>query len=192
MIGPIVIPEPLVQPKESKRKSDNLQNSKDPKQERHEAYEFAVWNHIYAKLGDRPYKPLNNYANPYRIYSKEKWEEAKRKCDQGRRPGKGKPIPNEVKKMVTKMWSEASEDEKKPYTEMANAQKQAYAAALAEYNEKSAVWDQDALSVRASYEKENPSVPGPDEFSGSPSRRDRRAKRISGYAEDDSGSDMEV
>jgi len=192
MIGPIEIPEPLIQPKESKRKSENLQNPKDPKQERLEAYEFAIWNHIYATIGDRPYKPLNNYANPYRIYSKEKWEEAKRKCDQGRRPGKGKPIPNEVKKMVTKMWSEASEAEKKPFNDLANAQKQAYATALAEYNEKSAIWDKDAIAVRAEYEKENPSIPGPDESSDSPSRRARKAKRISGYAEDDSGSDMEL
>ncbi|KAG9248887.1 putative lysine-specific histone demethylase 1A [Calycina marina] len=193
MIGPIEIPEPLIQPKESKRKSETALTQLDPRQERLNAYEFDVWNHIYTILGDRPYKPLNNYANPYRIYSKEKWEEAKRKCDQGRRPGKGKPISNEVKKMVTKMWTDASETEKKPYNDTATAQKQAYAAALAEYNEKSAIWDKDALNVRAEYEKTNPSVPGLGELPDSPSRRDRKAKRVSGYAENDgSGSEMEI
>jgi monoamine oxidase len=194
MIGPITIPEPLVMPKDSasKRKSEAVQTPKDPKQARLEAYEYEIWNAIYAKLGDRPWRPANNYANPYRMYSKDKWEEAKRKCEEGRRPGKGKPIPNEVKKMVTKMWKEASEDEKKPYNERADVQKKAYAVAMAEYNVKAGQWDKDALAFRAVYEKEHPSVPGPDEGFDSPSRRDRRAKRgVSGYAED-SGSEVEI
>lgn len=194
MIGPIEIPEPLVLPKDSglKRKSEAVQSPKDPKQARLEAYEIEIWNAIYTKLGDRPWRPANNYANPYRMYSKDKWEEAKRKCEEGRRPGKGKPIPNEVKKMVTKMWKEASEAEKQPYNEKAEVQKKAYAAAMAEYNVKAGQWDKDALAFRAVYEKEHPSLPGPEEFLDSPSRRDRRAKRgVSGYAED-SGSELDI
>jgi len=193
MIGPIEIPEPLVLPKDSasKRKADAVQTPKDPKQARLEAYELEIWNATCAKLGDRPWRPANNYANPYRMYSKDKWEEAKRQCEEGRRPGKGKPIPNEVKKMVTKMWKEASEDEKRPYNERADVQKKAYAAAMAEYNVKAAQWDKDALAFREEYVREHPSIPGPGENADSPSRRDRRAKRISGYAED-SGSDLGI
>jgi lysine-specific histone demethylase 1 len=194
MIGSIQIPEPLVLPKDSglKRKSEAVQSPKDPKQARLETYEIEIWNAIYAKLGDRPWRPANNYANPYRMYSKDKWEEAKRKCEEGRRPGKGKPIPNEVKKMVTKMWKEASEVEKRPYNEKADVQKKAYATAMAEYNVKAGQWDKDALAFRAVYEKEHPSVPGPEELLDSPSRRDRRAKRgVSGYAED-SGSELDI
>jgi lysine-specific histone demethylase 1 len=193
MIGPIDIPEPLVLPKDSaaKRKSEALQSSKDPKQARLEAYEIQVWNAIYTKLGDRPWRPANNYANPYRMYTKDMWDEAKRRCEEGRRPGKGRPIQNEVKKMVTKMWKEAPPEEKRPYNERAEVQKQAYAAAMKDYNEKSAKWDKEALAFRAEYERANPSVPGSDEALDSPSRRDRKAKRVSGYAED-SESDMEL
>lgn len=196
MIGPIKIPEPLVVPKDSglKRKSDTAQSPKDPRQARLESYEIEIWNAIYAKLGDRPWRPANNYANPYRMYSKDNWEEAKRKCEEGRRPGKGKPIPNEVKKMVTKMWKEASEDTKQPYNERAEVQKQAYADAMAEYTVKAGEWDKAALEFRSVYEKEHPSVPGPDEVTGvsSPWRKDRKAKRgVSGYAED-SASDAEI
>jgi monoamine oxidase len=194
MIGPMDVPTPLIIPKDSssKRKSDALAEDKDPKQQRLEAYEVEVWNAIYANLGDRPWRPANNYANPYRLYSKEKWEIAKKKCEQGRRPGKGKTIPNEVKKMVTKMWKEASEDEKKPYNEKAELEKKAYVAAMAEFNAKAAEWDRASLAFRAEYEKAHPSVPGPDEEGGSPSRRDRRAKRgVNGYAED-SGSEMDI
>jgi monoamine oxidase len=194
MIGPIQIPEPLILPKDSalKRKSEAVQSPKDPKQARLEVYEIEIWNAIYTKLGERPWRPANNYANPYRMYSKDKWEEAKQKCEEGRRPGKGKPIPNEVKKMVTKMWKEASEAEKKPYNEKADVQKKAYAAAIAEYNVKAGQWDKDAVAFRAMYEKEHPSVPSPEEFLDSPSRRDRRAKRgVSGYAEE-SGSELDI
>jgi lysine-specific histone demethylase 1 len=193
MIGPMEVPEPLVLPKESgsKRKSDAMAE-KDPKQARLEAYEIEVWNAIYTKLGDRPWRPANNYANPYRLYSKEKWEEAKIKCEKGRRPGKGKTIPNEVKKMVTKMWKETPEEEKRPYVEKAEVEKKAYNTAMAEYTVKAAEWDEASLAFRTQYELEHPSVPGPDEEVGSPSRRDRRAKRgVSGYAED-SGSEMEL
>lgn len=195
MIGPIQVPEPLVLPKDSgmKRKSDAVQSPKDPRQARMEAYEHEIWNAIYMKFGDRPWRPAKNHANPYRMFSKDKWEEAKRKCEEGRRPGKGKPIPNEVKKMVTKMWKETSEEEKQPYEERSEVQKQAYAIAMAEYNERAASWDKAALAFRAEYEAEHPSVPGSDEMnSESPSKRDRRAKRgVNGYTED-SASDMEM
>jgi hypothetical protein len=193
MIGAIEVPEPLVSQKDpmSKRKSETMQSPKDPKQVRLEAYEFEIWSAIYAKLGERPWKPANNHANPFRLYSKEKWDEAKRKCEEGRRAGKGKAIPNEVKKMVGKMWKEAPEDEKKPYNERAEVQKKAAAAAMAEFNVQAAKWDNDAHEFRAVYEKEHPSVPGPDESNGSPSRKERRAKRgVSGYAED-SGSELD-
>jgi hypothetical protein len=195
MLGPIQVPEPLVLPKDSgmKRKSDAVQSPKDPKQARLEAYEHEIWNAIYMKFGDRPWRPTKNHANPYRMFSKDKWEQAKQKCEEGRRPGKGKPIPNEVKKMVTKMWKETSEEEKQPYEERSEVQKQAYAIAMAEHNERTASWDKAALAFRAEYEAEHPSVPGPDEMNTeSPSRRDRRAKHgVHGYTEE-SGSDMEM
>ncbi|KAM3085050.1 hypothetical protein ACMFMG_003488 [Clarireedia jacksonii] len=194
IIGPIEVPVPLIPPKESasKRKASAVEEQKDPKQTRLEAYEIEIWNAIYAKLGDRPWKPPKNHANAYQLYSKDTWEQAKRKCEEGRRPGKGKPITNEVKKMISKMWNEAPEDIKKPYVEKAHERKEAYAAAVADYTVKAAKWDKDAWDFRLEYEREHPSLPGPDEEIGSPWRRDRRAKRLtSGYAED-SGSELEL
>ncbi|SZF03037.1 unnamed protein product [Blumeria hordei] len=193
LIGDIKVPEPLVPPKDLalKRKPGTVKSPRDPKQIRLEAYEAEIWNAIYEKLGERPWRPPNNYANPYRLYSKVKWEEAKRRCEEGRRPGKGKAIPNEVKKMVTKLWKEETDEVKKPYNEQAEIHKKAYTAALAEYNAKVNQWDKDALAFRSAYEKEHPSVPGPEELS-SPLPWDRRAKRVvSGYAED-TDSEMET
>jgi monoamine oxidase len=192
MIGPIEVPEPLVIPKDStsKRKSEALQSARDPKEARLEAYEIGIWNAILLKFGDRPWKPENKYANPYRIYSKDNWDEAKRRCEEGRRPGKGKPIPNEVKKMVTKMWKEASAEVKKPYNEKADEQKAAHAVAMADYNAKSAVWDTEVAAFRAQYLQEHPHTLGPEDTSDTPTRKQRRAKLVSGYAE--ASSDTEI
>jgi lysine-specific histone demethylase 1 len=196
MIGPIVVPEPLLVPKDNpaslKRKASELtsQEQKDPTQKRLEAYEVEIWNAIYAELGERPWAPPKVSANPYILYGKDNFDLARRKCEEGRRPGKGKPVPNEVRIMLAKMWKDAPESEKKPYNERAAVQKLSYASALAEYNTKAAKWDSDALAFRRVYELEHPSVPGPEEKDGvdSPGRRGRKAKRFSGYAED-SGSD---
>jgi len=197
MIGPISHPVPLLPPKETsmslKRKAMTpaQQQPKDPKAARQEAYEIAVWNAIYMELGDRPWRPAKISANPYILYGKDKFEDARKKCEEGRRPGKGKPVPNEVRIMLAKMWKDASEDEKTPYNNRATEQKQAYAVAMAEYNEKAGKWDTDAIAFRKVYEAEHPNLPGPKEKLDAEWRRDRKAKRLSGYAED-SGSDLEV
>jgi lysine-specific histone demethylase 1 len=198
MVGPIRVPEPLLLPKETslKRRASELalQEPKDPKQARLEAYEIEVWNAIHPKIGDRPWPPAKISANPYILYGKDMFEVARRKCEEGRRPGKGKPVPNEVRIMLAKMWKDAPEAEKKPYNGRAAIQKHIYTAALAEYTTKAKKWDEEFLAFRKEYEATHPSVPGPDEKEDgldTPSRRDRRAKRCSGYAED-SSSDLEA
>jgi lysine-specific histone demethylase 1 len=192
MIGPIAVPEPLIPPKDTvanlKRKASDMspQQAKDPKLSRLEEYESEVWKAIYAKLGEPPWKPAKISANPYILYGKDNFEAARRKCEEGRRPGKGKPVPNEVRIMLAKMWKEASDEEKKPYNDRAAIQKEAYAAALSEYSAKALKWDQDALAFRKEYEAAHPCVASPDEKEAwdTPSRRDRKAKKCSGYAED--------
>jgi monoamine oxidase len=198
MIGPITVPTPLILPKDSlanlKRKASDMspQQVKDPKAARIEAYESEIWKAIYAELGEPPWKPTKISANPYILYGKDNFEAARRKCEEGRRPGKGKPVPNEVRIMLAKMWKEASDAEKKPYNDRAALQKEAYAAALTDYTAKALKWEQDALAFRRDYEAAHPSLPGPDEKDpwDTPSKRDRKAKRCSGYAED-SGSGPE-
>ncbi|RKF53253.1 Lysine-specific histone demethylase 1A [Erysiphe neolycopersici] len=186
MIGGIQIPVPLVLPRDitNKRKSGAIKTTTDTKKTRLETYEVEIWNAIHEKFGDRPWRPPNNYINPYRLYSKDKWEEAKRMCEEGRRPNKGKTNPNEVKKMVAKLWKDATEEEKSPYNKQAEAEKRAAAAAMIEYNTKVEQWDKDALAFREKYEKDHPSLPSSDEINNS-LPWDRRAKRVvTGYAED--------
>ncbi|RDW78093.1 hypothetical protein BP5796_05945 [Coleophoma crateriformis] len=194
MIGPIAIPEPLITPKDSaaKRKAAELARTPtDPKTSRLEAYEMEIWTATVAKYGERPFKPANSGPNPYRLYCKANWEEAKRKCNEGRRPGKGKPIRNEVKTMVTSMWKALSIEERRPFEEKAETDKKAYQAALSDWVAQDIQWVKDATEFREQYMRDHPSVPGPDEDPFVEERRDRKAKRVSGYKEpDDDDEDL--
>jgi len=195
MLGAIDIPVPLILPKESsfslKRKA--LQEGKTPREARLEAYELEIWDHIVSKIGHRPYPPAKVVTNPYMVFNKQNYEVARKKCEEGRRPGKGKAIPNEVRIMTSKMWKELSPELRKPYEDQAEEQKKTYSDAVKAFNAKCAEWDRQALDIRAVYEKEHPSVPTPEElaYEADPAVRARRAKKlIESYAEGD--SDVEI
>lgn len=202
LIGPINVPEPLILPKDSlsvlKRKASELSEpAKDLTQLRLEAYEKEVWTAIFAKFGDYPIPPPKPTINPYILYGKAKFEDARKRCEGVRRPGKGKPVPNEVRTMLAKMWKEASNDERKPFQISATEAKQTYTADLAKYYELARIWDADSIAFRKEYEAGHPSIPSQEELEAqklpSPGRRDRRVKRLSGYAEpEDDASDLEI
>ncbi|TPX08933.1 uncharacterized protein E0L32_009637 [Thyridium curvatum] len=209
MLGPIEVPEPLIRPRESaslsslKRKASEDADRKDPRQARLEAYEAEVWQHIHARLGDRPLKPPKLAGNAYLLFNKANFDAARRRCEEGRRPGKGKPVPNEVRVMTSKMWREAGPEERAPYERQAEEQKRSYAEAVAAFGAAAAEWDARALEVRAEYERERPSVPGPEEVAALASAAvagaadaDRGGRRrtkaaVGSYAESDSDVEME-
>lgn len=199
LLGPINVPTPLILPKETdkaslKRKAmESARESKDLTTLRLQAYEAEIWAAIYAKFGEYPIPPAKPSANPYILFNKAHFEDARRKCEEGRRPGKGKPAPNEVRVMLAKMWKELSEEERKPFTDRAREAKEAYAQELEKYKEKALKWDTESLAFRRVYEQEHPSVPSREEIEAqgmeSPGRRGRRVRVVGGYKED---SDVEL
>jgi lysine-specific histone demethylase 1 len=199
MIGPVEVPEPLVLPKDSpmlKRKASELDDEpKDLTQARLDAYEKEVWDAIFAKFGPYPIPPPKVTINPYVLFSKANAELARKRCEESRRPGKGRPVTNEVRTMLAKMWKDASEDEKAPFKERTDEAKQIYAAALADYLALSKVWDVDSIAFRKEYEAAHPSIPSKEEeeaiLLASQGKRDRRAKRVGKYTESDP-SDSEL
>ncbi|KXX82855.1 putative lysine-specific histone demethylase 1 [Madurella mycetomatis] len=208
MLGPIEIPVPLIIPKEStssssslKRKAALLESAKDPASARLEAYEIELWDHIVAQIGLRPPLPAKPATNAYIFYSKAHYEDARKRLEAGRRPGKGKPSANEVRVMSAKMWRDASEAEKKPYVEMAEEQKRAYAKAMAEFKEAAAEWDRKATELKEAYEREHPCDVGKATLGGggedggegkdTPAAVRRSRMRVESYAEVES-SDLEM
>ncbi|KAK0657346.1 flavin-containing amine oxidoreductase-domain containing protein [Cercophora newfieldiana] len=190
MLGPIEIPTPLIIPKETsqslKRKAAD---SKDPVRARLEAYEIELWDHIIAQIGLRPLAPSRPATNAYVFYSKAHYEDARRKCEEGRRPGKGKASANEVRVMSAKMWRDATEDVKKPFMEMAEEQKKVHNTAVAAWKEEGAEWDRKAIELKAKYEAEHP--PPPPEGTVLEEEGRRSKKRVESYAESE-GSDIEM
>ncbi|CAN8098839.1 unnamed protein product [Discula destructiva] len=197
MLGPIEIPTPLILPRETaaslKRKAQ--EEHRDPKRARLEAYEMEINEHILATLGPYPLKPAKVAGNPYILFNKANYEEGRKRCEEGRRAGKGKPGPNEVRTMTSKMWKESSTEVRKPFEDAADQQKQGFALAMQSWGEAATKWERDAVALREKFVKEHPSVPGLGEVGGTSSDTwsgARRAKRmVESYREADSDVDMD-
>jgi lysine-specific histone demethylase 1 len=183
ILGPIEVPTPLVLPKDSLLLHKRKQSAMDPRQARLEAYEFEVWEHIRSRIGERPVRPSKSATNAYLLYSKTHFEEARRRCEKNRKPGRNRSQPNEVRVMTSKMWKDAPPEERKPFEDQAAENKKAYAAAMEKYTEQLEKWDEEALALREAYEKEHPSVPGPEEVAlagqSSSSQKYRRTEAVS-------------
>lgn len=189
VIGPIEIPTPLILPKDSVLLHKRKESSKDPIQTRIDAYEAELWEYVRTRLGDRPVRPSKVSGNAFLLFSKAKFDIAKKLCEENREAG-AKPMHNEVRAMTSRMWKDISAEERKPFEDQAAEQKQAYTTAIKKYVELSEKWDLDAISLRASYESEHPLGAGQVNGRGSRAAPKHRRGRTISYAEDQS-SDLE-
>lgn len=200
MLGPIEIPTPLILPKDSVFSSYGLKRKepsdaslppspKSIKQARVDAYETAAWQHIATQIGERPWRPQKVAANAYLLYSKANFEAARKRCEEGRRPGKGKPGPNDVRIMTSKLWKEAKPEERKPFEDQAAELKRTYNETVKTWEVKAKEWDQKYSQMRNEYEKDHKLVledagsPSSEGGSGSGSGREKRRVKVGSYAE---------
>ena len=212
LLGPISIPNPLVpivvktegSPKVNalKRKAEGpaLAEPPDRRQARLEAFETEILKAIFAKLGPRPAKPGKSGANPFLLFSKDKWGTCKQKCDDARRAATGNPgtkaSRNEVRAALGQMWREASYDVKAPYLEKTANNRLVNTESAATFQSRLAKWDEEAIKVRKEYTEQHPGVLTEEEEEHmwralGVEEVDRRAKKISGYAEE-SDPDVDV
>ena len=184
MLGPIEVPTPLVLPKDSLLLHKRKQSALDPRQARLEAYELEIADHIRTHIGERPTRPSKVATNAYILYSKARYDDARKRCEASRKPGRSRSLPNDVRVMTSRMWRGATPGERQPYEVQASENRKRYNEAMLTYAEALETWDREAAALRAAYEKDNPSVPGPDEAtSADPSpQKYRRTKPVS-YAE---------
>ncbi|KAI0482629.1 vacuolar protein sorting 33A-like protein [Xylariaceae sp. FL0804] len=180
MLGPIQVPLPLIPLKDASPSVATL-SPRARKQAKIDAYEGAALQHIKVA------------GNAYLLYSKAHFEAARKRCEEGRRPGKGRPGPNEVRVMTSKMWKEAAADERRPFEDQASEQKRAYHAALQTWEDQAKQWDQRYVEVRAEYEREHKLELDEEEAARDEAgeRRRARAQANGGYAESE-GSDVET
>ncbi|MCJ1451889.1 hypothetical protein MMC28_002229 [Mycoblastus sanguinarius] len=221
LLGPIEIPSPLVPwPSQAdmdvtmtdspeKRKADELapneQAPREPqedKEARLEAFETDILQAIFAELGFRPSRPGKPGSNPFLLFTKEKWAEVKKSCDDARLASTGNPASkasrNEVRATIGLMWREGGDALQKPYVERTSSNREANREEAATFDERLAVWDARAMDVRRKYVEQHPGVLTEEEehkmwraLGVYGDYEERRGKKVSGYAED-SDSNVEV
>ncbi|MCJ1330948.1 hypothetical protein MMC10_007635 [Thelotrema lepadinum] len=216
MLGPIIVPQPLVpvtikveskpavatsskalQKVEAKEVLPSGETSAE-KQTRLETFEAEILKAIFAKLGPRPDKPGKQGANPFLLYSKEKWGECRSKCDEIRRSMTGNPIAkasrNEIRAELGKMWREAVEEVKRPYLDRTMTNRVANHENASTFQDKLNEWDSEAMSIRREFVESHPEALSREEEKdmwqalGVYAGMERKAKKLSGYA-DTSGDD---
>ena len=182
LVGPIEVPTPLILPRDSLLLRKRKEPAKDLKQARLDAYELEVLDYIRSKIGERPVRPTKVAGNAYLLYSRAIFDDARKKCEELRRSGKaGKSLPNEVRVMTSKMWKDATAEERKPFEDQAAEQKRQYAEAVQAFLQAAEEWDQKALLLRNAYQTEHPNNLTSGEVRAA--QKSRRARNVS-YAED--------
>jgi lysine-specific histone demethylase 1 len=180
VLGPINVPTPLVSRGPAKIKSEPVGNSSpfpslkrqkgyvdiwepilpppDPSAEASlevevESYEARIIGAIFDELGDRPIRPEKSAANPYLMYQDDEWYNIKARLE--RETGK-KPSRNEVRVVLGAEWRNLPEEKKQPYIDRSVKQRNTQAQAIAEYNDKSKAWDQEAARIRREFILKDP------------------------------------
>lgn len=131
------------------------------------AHEAALQSALLAALGERPQKPGRSGANPFLLYQKDHWFICKNRCDEARRQATGnqeaKATRNEVRAALGQMWREAGEEEKRPYLEETERNKEANQRGVEDYKRRLKEWDEKARGWRREWEEGNKSVPTEEE-----------------------------
>ncbi|KIV95536.1 hypothetical protein PV10_03176 [Exophiala mesophila] len=123
----------------------------------HGAYDAAMWVRIYNDLGPPPVKPVKSNINSFLLFSGEHWEEVKaRVAAEKKKAGKkGKQSErDQVRVELGKMWAALSDEEKKPYTERTNKNREENEKAFQEWSVKAADWDRRTWEVKDVWIKE--------------------------------------
>ncbi|MCJ1354635.1 MAG: hypothetical protein MMC33_004624 [Icmadophila ericetorum] len=153
------LPLPLPPPKSAPQKP---RETAAQHQARLESFETDILKEIYTRLGPRPTKPGKIGANPFLLFSTDKWAEVKEQCDATRRNSANNPNTkasrNEVRIALGKLWREASDEFKAPYVATTAVNKANNHEYEKTFSARLQAWDNEAMSVRKEYVDAHPGV----------------------------------
>ena len=136
--------------------SSGYREAKATSRRRMEAREMRILEYTVGHIGSRPVRPAKTGDTSYLLFSRANYDLARQKCDEGRRPGKSRALPNEVRVLTSKMWRSASAEERQPYADQAAVMKKKHDESVQDFLKKAAEWDQQAKHLRAEYERGHP------------------------------------
>ncbi|KAF9891995.1 hypothetical protein FE257_002959 [Aspergillus nanangensis] len=127
---------------------------------RREAYDQAMWAAIYAELGAPAPRPARTGLNPFLLYQKDYFTKCRDQCDEARRTATNDPNAkaprNEVRHALGEMWRKAPDEEKRPYIEQTDANRQAHAEVWDRWQQEAKEWDRKSLEVKEQWCAANP------------------------------------
>ncbi|EPE07825.1 lysine-specific histone demethylase 1 [Ophiostoma piceae UAMH 11346] len=136
--------------------SSGYRDAKATSRRRMEAREMRILEYVVGRIGSRPVRPAKTGDTSYLLFSRANYDLARQKCEEGRRPGKSRALPNEVRVLTSKMWRSASAEERQPYADQAAIMKKKHDESVQDFLKKAAEWDQQAKGLRADYERDHP------------------------------------
>ena len=209
MLGPIEIPELLVEPTSPSDPAEALivmnspittpvnglvlQESEARRRHRLDEFEAAILQTIFAEIGYQPPPPGRPGSNPFLLFTADKWAECKRQCDEARQAATKDPraqaARNEIRAAMGLMWRQTPEQDRKPWIEQTELNRQANAESAATYEGRLAAWNQKAIAIRTKYVQEHPGVITADEekqmweaLGVDHGQTDRKAKKAVDYS----------
>ncbi|KAK3078034.1 hypothetical protein LTS18_008606, partial [Coniosporium uncinatum] len=124
-----------------------------------EQYEASIIGAILSEVGERPLKPTVAGVNPFLLYQKDHWYNCKAECEALKQQNTGKPDAKasreEIRIHLGHKWRNLPEEEKAPYQTTAQASRDQTGERTADYKDRVAKWDADAVRIREEYVKNN-------------------------------------
>ncbi|OJJ40432.1 hypothetical protein ASPWEDRAFT_99436 [Aspergillus wentii DTO 134E9] len=125
-----------------------------------EAYDQAMWAAIHAELGPPEPRPAKTGLNPFLLYQKDFWGKARIQCDEARQASsknpKAKAARDEIRQALGLMWRRASEEEKRPYIEQTEVNRQTNAEVWERWKRTIAEWEKNTYKVKDRWCAANP------------------------------------
>ncbi|PYI12350.1 hypothetical protein BO78DRAFT_300845 [Aspergillus sclerotiicarbonarius CBS 121057] len=182
VLGPIEVPHPLVPEKgktldvgnptvaPQKRKEPTLNNATaaasaapsgtSPEAARRDAYDKAALAAIYNELGTPPPRPARTALNPFLLYQKDYWGKCRMQCDEARRAAtkdpNAKAARDEIRQALGLMWRQASDEEKRPYLEQTEVNRQTNTEIWNRWRSDMAEWEKKSNDVKERWCAANP------------------------------------
>ncbi|OOF95633.1 hypothetical protein ASPCADRAFT_506527 [Aspergillus carbonarius ITEM 5010] len=184
VLGPVQVPHPLVPEKgktldvstltaaPQKRKEASLNNGTrleptgatpngiSPEATRRDAYDKAIWEAIHNELGTPPPRPARTALNPFLLYQKDYWGKCRLQCDEARRAAtkdpNAKAARDEIRQALGLMWRQANKEEKRPYIEQTEVNRQTNTEIWNRWRSDMVEWERKSREVKERWCAANP------------------------------------
>lgn len=125
-----------------------------------EAYNQAMTAAVHTKLGGPIPKPARTAGlNPFLLYQKDHWVHARERAEISRQAANKSPVRaprDEIRAVLGLMWRQASEEERRPYLDRAEANRHTNSGIWDNWRRESAEWERRAQEAKERWCRENP------------------------------------